>query len=241
MTAMPTTEAQRLKDFESYRTTLERAVALESEAAQRMGEAATSGDVRLLNNLFDEMTLRVEQLDQLRKRMTHRDRLIARFSVEVPQEGVVSLIIPSGVSRMSLLEQGDSAVRESHGRGSVWGPVLQRWRQSREFSDAHPQSEAITIKGRIEGTEGKPAREQAAAIEGLGYEPATPWDVAVAHLAYAIATGGNLFGWRAKGESFRARTTQGVLSLGPQGLSDLDFHSSLNDGRIMMPGRVPNR
>jgi len=240
MTAMPS-GPKRATDHESYRESLARAVELKQEIADTMKLAAASGDMRRVERSLDEMEQRIDNLDQLRMRMTERDRFIARFKIETPHDGMVSLVIPEGATRIGIVQQAEAISQNLWRKGVVWGPVLRRWERMPEFHSPLPHTEAMLLKGHVEGTEGKPAADQASILAFWGLEPVAPWELAVAHAAYAVARNDNIFGWLTQGVSFSARTIYGSLTLEPFGLSDISLSPPLPSDRVMMPGKLLKR
>lgn len=221
----------------AYQDALEGLRLFRDRASEAFTEAQASNDLAQGQAIVAELGDRLDALKNLRTRLTLRERFIADFNVQAPEEGTVSLVIPKGVSRLELVDRA-IASHQTPDSPIVYPPVLRKWRGEPQFMTPVDKAEAIAIKGHIQGTQGKSTRAQEEIITCKGYVMVNPEDLAVAHIAYYVATGENLFGWYTPRESFYVRTYYNLLEYGDHGLSDIVFGGPNFIESTVMAGRI---
>jgi len=140
--------------------------------------------------------------------------LMEVFKIEVLGEGKVALSL-QGASRIGFLHRVQSLALELYGHPAISSDYLLRWNNSPEFQERSSEGLRIAIDGNVKNSTHLSRAEQ----EAQGWNNVDLKDLVVAHAAYFLATGQDLFG----GNNVRAR--KGEYYLGNRG--ELAFR---NDG-----------
>lgn len=146
---------------------------------------------------------------------SRRDALLKDYGIEVLGEGKVRLTL-DGTSRIEFLREVKRVALELHGRPAVNAPCLEQWSGEQAFTEKI--SKGIAVDGNVADSTRMTRAEQ----RRKGWNNADLPDLAVAHAAYFLATGKDLFG----GNIVRARG--GALFFHASGLG---VNDSDDDGR----------
>ncbi len=133
-----------------------------------------------------------EQFEQL----SLQERFVSKYSVEKINDHQVRFIIPKGISRIDLLEEAQGIPRGLYGQDAVSPDRLKKWQKEDNFISKTTSTTKLWIDGRVEGLDAKTRKEQESVIGAM----APLADLAVAHTAFFILTGEDLF----QGQSVRA-------------------------------------
>lgn len=220
-----------------YQAVLEGLRLFRDKATHAFAQARDANDLAQGQSIVTELSDRLDTFKNLRTKLSHQELFIADFNVQVPEQGTVSLTIPRGISRIELVDRA-IASRQTVNGPIVYPPVLRKWREEPQFKASLETEETIVIKGHVSGTQGKGTRHQEEIIVGKGYSMVNREDLAVAHLAYFVATGENFFGWYTPRESFCVRTYYSLLDFGAHGLSDIVLGGQNLIQSTVMAGRI---
>lgn len=146
-----------------------------------------------------------------RKPSAEKQAFLAKYGIKVLAESQVALVLPQGVSRIEFLREAQKLANELHGQDAVWPNRLTNWAGFRAFTDTATEALKIAVDGNVKGSTNHTRRQQ----EEKGWNNVDIQDLAVAHAAYFIATGEDLFA----GNAVRARG--GALRFDSRGL-DVD-------------------
>jgi hypothetical protein len=132
-----------------------------------------------------------------------RQALIADCKITVLGEGKVSLTLPEGMSRAEFLGKVQPLAKEvyGHDRDAIYPPRFDNWAADKEFTAKPSSPVAIAIDGYVEGSTRKTRDEQVVFLSSKRLQMPDLSDLAVAHAAYFLATGKDLF----QGDVVRAR------------------------------------
>jgi len=114
--------------------------------------------------------------------------LVSKFSIEVLGEGKIRLCL-NGASRIEFLDAVQAVASELHGSPAVYADRLERWRRDKDFTAATDPASIIAVDGNVSGSTTKTRKEQ----EKRGWNDVDLSDLAVAHAAYFLATGKDMF------------------------------------------------
>ena len=120
---------------------------------------------------------------------SQRDALIEKFGIEVVGEGKVRLAL-NGASRIEFLNQVQEIASELHGRPAIYADRLSKWANDNTFTAKPKKDLEIAVDGNVKGSTKMTRTEQ----EEKGWNNVDLCDLAVAHAAYFLATGKDLFG-----------------------------------------------
>ncbi len=153
-------------------------------------------------------------------RECRRRTLRAAFQIRLLGEEKVSLTLPQGISRAEFLKMVQPVAKEVYGGNAVYPPFLAKWVSDEEFTARPSNDVVISIDGNVEGSTNKTRREQEAFLKAKGLQMQMPTlpDLVVAHAAYFLAEGDNLF----DGRMVRARV--GKLYFDSRGLYECSYN-----------------
>lgn len=179
------------------------------QAAQEAGDLA-AGELNL-----HELRRTFDRCKEIRQQLSPRDRMIYDYSIEPQGEHIVAVTLPAHISALDFLRMGDEFVREYYGYESVWlDNGLAAWANDKGLSIASHEPRRIIADGCVDGTSNLVREDQDAVLAVKGLLPISLADLAVAHIAYQIALGEDLF----LGKVIR-------LSDGAMILNDLGLHT----------------
>ncbi len=195
--------------------------AVEERLAEKMAEVSkgTLGDILTLA-FRDASAGTLEEINGLLDKalgantQTRRQALIGDCKITVLGERKVSLTLPEGMSRADFLHKVQPLVREVYGRDVIPPNRLEAWATDMEFT-AKPSKYSqtvIAIDGHVAGTTHRTRAEQVLFLDKQRLQMPDLCDLAVAHAAYFLATGKDLF----SGDIVRARG--GALYFNSSGL-----------------------
>lgn len=139
---------------------------------------------------------------------SRKEALMREFGIVPVGVGKVRLVL-NGVARIEFLRQVHAVASDLHGRGAVDPWALDWWSRHSAFTDPSPKGLDISINGNVPGSWEYPRRIQKA----LGWNNVELCNLAVAHAAYFLATGEDLFC------SDSTRACNGTLWFSPSGLT----------------------
>jgi hypothetical protein len=157
---------------------------------------------------------------------------VTKYSIKVLGEGQVSFTLPSGTSRIDLLNEAQALAFDLLRRNAVYPSWLEIWREDSAFTAKVTEALERTIDGNVRGSTGMTRSEQ----EARGWNNVDLCDLATAHVAYFIATGKDLFDnhvVRARGGALGFSGGNGLLV---GGCSD-DLRSSSVAASAALPSR----
>ena len=138
--------------------------------------------------------------------------LIKEFGIEVVGEGKVWLTLGE-TSRIDFLRKVQEVATELHGRPAIYSSRLESWATEAAFTAKPKKGEEIGVDGNVANSTRNTRAEQ----DAEGWNNVDLSDLAVAHAAYFLATGKDLFA----GNVVRARG--GALYFHERGLSVFDY------------------
>jgi hypothetical protein len=160
------------------------------------GRAAVerSGDIEAGERNLAQLRAAVDEFRGLRSRMTKQDIFVAEFSIEVLSPHEVSLVLPHGVSRLDFLQRAQEISREFRGQNAIADfQLASSYPLEVVFREPMRSRLFIAIDGCVGGTVGKDFPAKVRVLHSLGLEEAPAEDVIVAHVAFYVATGNDLF------------------------------------------------
>ena len=156
--------------------------------------------------------------------------LIKEFGIEVVGEGKVWLTLGE-TSRIDFLRKVQEVATELHGRPAIYSPDLESWATEAAFTAKPKNGEEIGVDGNVANSTGKTRAEQ----DAKGWNNVDLSDLAVAHAAYFLATGKDLFA----GIVVRARG--GALYFHVHGLDVCDYRDSVRSTHVAASAALPPR
>lgn len=178
------------------------------EAQMNFDNARAQGDLGSGRSVFEALSLKRDEFMTLRSKLSEREIFVADYDVQVLGPRQVSLTIPTGHSRLTLLEQGRD-IGETSGRLAIYPSTLHDWKNVPEFLETITTPTTISVLGLVQGTENMTHAWQAKFLSDKGLSLVSTADLAVAHIAYFVATFENLFGEDSRGRGYRASTADG--------------------------------
>ena len=142
-----------------------------------------------------------------------KQEFITKYNVKVLADGQVSFKLPSGASRLDLLNEAQALAPELISQPAVYPDRLAKWAQDAAFTTKVTEATSRSIDGNVRDSTWKTRAKQ----ETKGWNDVDLADLATAHQAYLIATGKDLF----SGNVVRARG--GALCFHVSGLRVYDY------------------
>jgi hypothetical protein len=118
-----------------------------------------------------------------------RQEFVTKYSIKVLGEGQVSFTLPSGTSRIDLLNEAQALAPDLLGRNAVHPSRLEPWKKDSAFTAKVKEGLKRPIDGNVRGSTRMTTPEQ----EARGWNNVDLCDLATAHVLYFIATGKDLF------------------------------------------------
>ena len=193
---------------------------------KRLEQAGESGNLVEAKEALSQLTLQTKAFEELRARLTPLDLFIAKYGVMAHDEHTVSLVIPKGVSRIDILKEAQSisialheANPERYRADQALSPYrLEKWVSESSFTEVSKNSLPLKIDGNVNGSTNMTRAEQ----EAKGWNNVALQDLAVAHSAFYLLTGKDLF------EGNAVRAAGGALHFAGFGL---DVNNYSDDSR----------
>ena len=117
--------------------------------------------------------------------------LIKEFGIEVVGEGKIRLTLGE-TSRIDFLRKVQEVATELHGRPAIYSPDLESWATEAAFTAKPKKGEKIKEIG-VDGNVANSTEKTRAEHDAQGWNNVDLSDLAVAHAAYFLATGKDLF------------------------------------------------
>ena len=212
-----TTKKLTIAEYKEAQTNLSELMA---NAVTGFAAAQQVGDLVAAKAWSETLVVPIASLKEQFLQLSPRDQFVSKYSVEKINDHQVRFIIPKGTSRIDLLNEAQGIARELYGRDAVYPSQLKNWQKEDDFRSKTTSTTKLGIDGRVEGLDAKSREEQ----ERLLGKMAPLADLAVAHAAFFILTGKDLF------QSQWVRACGGALRFNSYGLAVYSFG---NDSSII--------
>ncbi len=193
---------------------------LMTKAVTGFAAAQQVGDLFAAKAWSETLVLPIASLKEQFEQLSLQERFLYKYSVEKINDHQVRFIIPKGVSRIDLLNEAQGIGPGLYWREAVYHYQLKKWQKEDDFTSKTTSTTKLWIDGRVEGLDAKTRKEQESVIGAM----APLADLAVAHAAFFILTGKDLF------QSQWVRASGGALRFNSYGLA---VYSYGNDGSII--------
>ncbi|MCX6113876.1 MAG: hypothetical protein NTV65_01505 [Proteobacteria bacterium] len=214
----PITKKLTIAEYKEAQTKLSELMA---NAVTGFAAAQKVGDLDKAKAWSETLVLPIASLKEQFLQLSPRDQFVSKYSVEKIKINAhqVRFVLPKGVSRIDLLNEAQGIARGLYGRDAVWPDQLKDWQKEDDFRTKTTSTTKLGIDGRVKELDAKSREEQESVIG----EMAPLADLAVAHTAFFILTGKDLF----QGQFVRA--CGGALYFDSDGL---DVNDSCGDFSI---------
>ena len=206
-----TTKKLTIAEYKEAQTKLSELMA---NAVTGFAAAQKVGDFAAAKAWSETLVLPIKSLKEQFLQLSPRDQFVSKYSVEKINDHQVRFVLPKGISRIDLLNEAQGIARGLYGQDAVYPSQLEDWQKEDDFRTKTTSKTKLGIDGRVEGLDGKTRKQQERLIEKQWGETqmAPLADLAVAHTAFFILTGKDLF----QGQYVRA--CGGALSFISDGL-----------------------
>ena len=160
-----------------------------------------------------------------------RQEFIAKYSIKVFAGSQVSFTLPSGTSRIDLLNEAQGLASDAFGRNAVYPSRLETWKKDSAFTAKATENLERSLDGNVKNSTRMTRGEQ----EAKGWNNVDLCDLATAHVAYFIATGKDLFA----NNVVRARG--GALDFSADGLGVTGFLDGDRYRNVAASAALPSR
>ena len=229
----PTTQKLTIAEYKEAQTKLSELMA---KAVTGFAAAQQVGDLVAAKAWSETLVLPIASLKGQFEQLSLQERFVYKYSVEKINDHQVRLVLPKGVSRIDLLNEAQGIARELYGRDAVYPDHLKDWQKEDDFRTKTTSKTKLWIDGRVEGLDGKTRKQQERLIKKQWGETqmAPLADLAVAHAAFYILTGENLF----QGQVVRA--CDGMLYFSGDGLGDYIYYVAPRDSDVSASRSLPS-
>lgn len=172
----------------------------EVDAAEpKIQEAMSAGDARAAESWCNALEMRTEELDKLRQSLSRLDTFVIKYGVETVGDSGVSLVLPAGMPRIDIMAEVDALIQDHTGK-RYFPRDENRWIWDRWIDRRRSTPEVIAIEALAPGTANKTRENQEKVLKAQGKLMALAEDLAIAHAAFFVLTGEDLF----RGQTVRA-------------------------------------
>ena len=182
-----TTKKLTIAEYKEAQTKLSELMA---NAVTGFAAAQKVGDFAAAKAWSETLVLPIKSLKEQFLQLSPRDQFVSKYSVEKINDHQVRFVLPKGVSRIDLLNEAQGIARELYGQDAVYPSQLEDWQKEDDFRTKTTSKTKLGIDGRVEELDAKTRKEQESVLK----EQMAPLaDLAVAHTAFFILTGKDLF------------------------------------------------
>ena len=223
-----TTQKLTIAEYKEAQTKLSE---LMKNAITGYAAAQQVGDLDAAKAWSETLVLPIASLKEQFLQLSPRDQFVSKYSVEKINDHQVRFIIPKGTSRIDLLNEAQGIARELYGRDAVRPDHLKNWQKEDDFRSKTTSTTKLWIDGRVKGLDAKSRKEQESVLK----EQMAPLaDLAVAHTAFFILTGKNLF----QGQAVRA--CGGALCFSSHGLVVHNYYDDYSSFAVSASRSLPS-
>ena len=212
-----TTQKLTIAEYKEAQTKLSE---LMKNAITGYAAAQQVGDLDAAKAWSETLVLPIASLKEQFLQLSPRDQFVSKYSVEKINAHQVRLVLPQGTSRIELINEAQGIGPGLYWREAVYHYQLKKWQKEDDFTSKTTSKTKLGIDGRVKGLDAKSREEQ----ERLLGKMAPLADLAVAHAAFFILTGKDLF------QSQWVRACGGALRFNSYGLAVYSFG---NDSSII--------
>ena len=187
-----TTKKLTIAEYKEAQTKLNELMA---NAVTGFAAAQQVGDLDKAKAWSETLVLPIRSLKEQFEQLSLQERFVSKYSVEKINDHQVRFVLPKGTSRIDLLNEAQGIARGLYGQDAVYPSQLEDWQKEDDFRTKTTSKTKLGIDGRVEGLDGKTRKQQERLIEKQWGETqmAPLADLAVAHTAFFILTGKDLF------------------------------------------------
>ena len=188
----PTTQKLTIAEYKEAQTKLSE---LMKNAVTGFAAAQKVGDFAAAKAWSETLVLPIASLKEQFEQLSLQERFVSKYSVEKINDHQVRFVLPKGTSRIDLLNEAQGIARGLYGQDAVYPSQLEDCQKEDDFSTKTTSKTKLGIDGRVEELDAKTRKEQERLIEKQWGETqmAPLADLAVAHTAFFILTGKDLF------------------------------------------------
>lgn len=163
-------------------------------ACERHCIAQASNDIDAGTQSISGLKVALDAFKNFRKTLSPRDLLVCEHSIETRGEHIVAVTLPARMSPLEFVTRAGEFVRDYYGYESVWlDRAFTTWMDDPKLLAAQDEPRRIRADGCVDGTSNLIREDQDAILRKRGLSPISLADLSVAHMAYQIAHGEDLF------------------------------------------------
>ena len=182
----PITKKLTIAEYKEAQTKLSE---LMTKAVTGFAAAQQVGDLFAAKAWSETLVVPIASLKEQFLQLSPRDQFVSKYSVEKINDHKVRFVLPKGVSRIDLLNEAQGIARGLYGQDAVGPSQLKDWQKEDDFRSKTTSTTKLAIDGRVKELDAKTRKEQESVIGAM----APLADLAVAHTAFFILTGEDLF------------------------------------------------
>ena len=183
----PITKKLTIAEYKEAQTKLSE---LMKNAVTGFAAAQKVGDFAAAKAWSETLVVPIASLKEQFEQLSLQERFVSKYSVEKINDHQVRFVLPKGTSRIDLLNEAQEIARGLYGQDAVDPDRLKNWQKKDDFRSKTTSTTKLGIDGRVEGLDAKSRKEQERVLK----EQMAPLaDLAVAHTAFFILTGKDLF------------------------------------------------
>jgi hypothetical protein len=160
-----------------------------------------------------------------------RQEFVTKYNIKVLSDSQVSFRLPSGTSRIDLMNEAQALAPDLLGRNAVYPSRLETWKKDSAFTAKATENLERSLDGNVKNSTRMTRGEQ----EAKGWNNVDLSDLATAHVAYFIATGKDLFANNA------VRARGGALYFYGDGVRVVGCYDDVRDGVVAASAALPSR
>jgi hypothetical protein len=160
-----------------------------------------------------------------------RQEFVTKYNVEVLGDSKVSFTLPSGSSRLDLLNDSQAITPELLRQPAIYAARLAQWAKDPAFTEKVAEDTLRSVDGNVNNSARMTRSEQ----EAKGWNNVDLADLATAHQAYLIATGKDLFANKV------VRARGGALYFYVHGLGVVDCYDDSRRSDVAASAALPAR
>jgi hypothetical protein len=191
--------------------------------------------------VFDELTLRTKEVEDLRNVLGRASAVMATYGVNVINHHTISFVIPRGCSRIEILKECQELERTPSGKAILTSELLEGFARREKFTSRAASSEHICIDAHVRYGDRMNREDHETFIRKKGLTLPTSADLAAAFALNWVATGESLCGRWSKKESltYYVRCEEGSFKCGYRGLVESSISDCSSGPSVTVSARIP--
>lgn len=117
--------------------------------------ATQKGNLHEAKDVLKQATLRIKEYENFRESLSSEELLPAKYGVEAIGEHTILFVIPKATTRLSILEEALTRIKEKERRDLIDSEYLSERQNESRFMQEQETSKRLCIDGHLQGGDAK--------------------------------------------------------------------------------------